>query len=94
MSIYHPCLTFLFLVGAEGPAYLSKPKEFSLQRFLIEGGLLLPPGVKVVTSTVRSTVKIITCQLEFSKEEIVANSSMTCFISLCAVSFSAVIEVE
>ena len=41
------------MVGAEGPAYLSKPEEFSLQLCLIEGGLLLPPGVKVVTSTAR-----------------------------------------
>ena len=53
MSIYDSHLTFLFLVGAEEPAYLSKPEEFSLQLCLIEGGLLLPPGVKVVTSTGR-----------------------------------------
>ena len=53
MSIYDSRLTFLFLVGAEGPAYLSKPKKFSLQLCLIEGGLLLPPGVKVVTSRAR-----------------------------------------
>ena len=53
MSIYDSHLTFLFLVGAEGPAYLSKPEEFSLQLCLIESGLLLPPDVKVVTSTTR-----------------------------------------
>ena len=39
--------------GAEGPAYLSKPEEFSLQLCLIEGSLLLPPSIKVVTSTTR-----------------------------------------
>ena len=46
MSKYNSRLTFLFLVGAEGPVYLSKPEEFSLQLCLIEGGLLLPPDVK------------------------------------------------
>ena len=46
-------LTFLFLVGAEGPSYLSKPEEFSLQLCLIEGGLLLPLDIKVLTSTAR-----------------------------------------
>ena len=49
MSIYDFRLTFLFLVGAEGPGYLSKTEEFSPQLCLIEGGLLLPLGVKVVT---------------------------------------------
>ena len=53
MSTYDSRLTFLCLVGAEGPAYVSKPEEFSLQLCLMEGGLLLPPGVKVVTSTTR-----------------------------------------
>ena len=53
MSIYDSRLTFLFLVGAERRAYLSKPEEFSLQLCLIEVGLLLPPSVKVVTSTAR-----------------------------------------
>ena len=52
MSKYDSRLTLLFLVGAEGPANLSKPEEFSLQLCLIEGGLLLPPDVKVSTSTV------------------------------------------
>ena len=53
ISIYDSRLTFLFLVGAEGPAYLSKPQEFSLQLCLMEGGLLLPLGVKVISSTAR-----------------------------------------
>ena len=53
VSIYDSRLTFLFPVGAEGPAYLSKAEEFSIQLCLIEGGLLLPPGVQVVTSTMR-----------------------------------------
>ena len=52
-SIYDSLLRFLFLVGAEGPAYLSKPEEFLLQLCLIEGRLLEPPDVKVVTSTAR-----------------------------------------
>ena len=30
MSKSDSSLTFLLLVGAEGPAYLSKPEEFSL----------------------------------------------------------------
>ena len=49
-SIYDSGLTFLFLVGVE---YLSKPEVFSLRPFLIEGGHLLPSGVKMVTSTAR-----------------------------------------
>ena len=53
ISKYDSRLTFLFLVGAEGPAYLSKPEEFLYQLCLIEGGLLLPPDVKVLTSTTR-----------------------------------------
>ena len=53
MSVYDSHLTFLFLVGEEGPAHLSKPEEFSLKPCLIEGGLLLRPSVKVVTSTGR-----------------------------------------
>ena len=57
MSKYDSRLTFLFLVGAEGPAYLSKPEEFSLQLCLIGGGLLLPPDVKVLTSTATSTAR-------------------------------------
>ena len=55
-SIYDSRLTFLFLVGVEGPAYLSKPEEFSLQLCLTEGGLLLPrfvTDVKVGSSTMR-----------------------------------------
>ena len=48
MSKYDSRLTLLFLVEADGPAYLSKPEEFSLQLCLIEGGLLLPPDVKAV----------------------------------------------
>ena len=52
-SIYDFLLTFLFPVGAEGPAYLRKPEEFSLQLCLIEGGLLLLPNVKVLASTAR-----------------------------------------
>ena len=54
MSKYDSCLKLLFLVGAHGPAYLSKPDEFSLQLCLIEGGFLLLPDVKVLTSTARS----------------------------------------
>ena len=53
MSIYDSHLTLLFLLGTEGPAHLSKPEEFSIQLCLIEGSLLLPPSVKVVTSTAR-----------------------------------------
>ena len=53
MSIYDSRLTFLFLVGAEGTAYFSILEEFSRQVRLIEGGLLLTPGVKVVTSTAK-----------------------------------------
>ena len=53
MSIYDSRLTFLFLVGAEGPAYLSKTEKFSLLLCLIEDGLLLPPGVRVSASTTR-----------------------------------------
>ena len=34
MSLHGSCSTFLFLVGAEGPAYISKPEEFSLQLFV------------------------------------------------------------
>ena len=49
-------LTFLFLVvvmggGRVGPANLNKPEEFSLHLYLIDNGLMLPPGVKVVIST-------------------------------------------
>ena len=53
ISIYDSRLTFVFLVRAEGPVYLSKLEEFLLQLCLIEYGLLLPPGVKVVISTAR-----------------------------------------
>ena len=53
MCIYDFRLTFLFPVGAEGPACLSKPEELSLQFCVIEGVLLLLPGVKVVTSMAR-----------------------------------------
>ena len=53
ISIYDSRLTFFFLVGVEGPAYLSKLEEFSLQLCLTEGGLLLPPDVKVITSAAR-----------------------------------------
>ena len=53
ISIYDSRLTFLFLVGADRPAYLSKPEEFSLQLCLMEGGLLLPPGVKAISSMAR-----------------------------------------
>ena len=50
MTKYDSRLTLLFLVGAEGPAYLNKTEEFSDQLCLNEGGLLLPPDVKVLTS--------------------------------------------
>ena len=39
VSKYDSRLTFFFLVEAEGLAYLSKPEEFSLQLWLIQGGL-------------------------------------------------------
>ena len=52
-SKYDSRLTLLLLVGAEGPANWTKPEEFPLQLCLIEGGLLLPPDVKVLTSTAR-----------------------------------------
>ena len=53
MSIYDSRLTFLSLVGAKRPAYLSKPEEFTFQPCLIEGGILLPPDFKVFPPTVR-----------------------------------------
>ena len=53
ISIYDSRLTFLLLVGTEKLPYWSKPEEFSLQPYLIEGCLLLLLGGKVVTSTAR-----------------------------------------
>ena len=63
-SIYDFLLTFLFPVGAEGPAYLRKPEEFSLQLCLIEGGLLLLPDVKSISinSKVRLSAENINCR--------------------------------